>query len=256
MLHFGIRGGQPYGDTFPIGQGWGAGPVNPTLWEDWEQAEDEWNQDDLRQEGSIMPVAELPDYSYGGWTMMEETDYWQLKYSHMSAKTGETDSDGNPTYYSSFSVPMFGASDDFQLDGVTDVMVIRYADVLLMHSELDKDTEGINKVRARAGLDPIESYSLEALKRERRFELAFEGRRYADIRRWGDAPRLLDKQIGVKVYESGNPTSMKSFGGGYSNRYDATGGFFKKPESEVALSDGVMEQTPGYDNESSNYTGW
>jgi hypothetical protein len=30
-LHFGVRGGQAYGNTFPFGQGWGAGPVAPNL---------------------------------------------------------------------------------------------------------------------------------------------------------------------------------------------------------------------------------
>ena len=30
-LHFGVRGGQAYANTFPFGQGWGAGPVAPNL---------------------------------------------------------------------------------------------------------------------------------------------------------------------------------------------------------------------------------
>lgn len=251
LLHFGIRGGQPYANTFPVGQGWGAGPVNPTLWEEWAAAEPE----DLRREGSIVPVKELPAYSFGGWTMMEETDYWQLKCVHIAAKTGTQDEDGNDKYYSSFSVPMFGASDNFQLDGLNDLVLIRYADVLLMHSELTGTNDGMTLVRKRAGLDPV-AFSQEAIKRERRWELAFEGRRWADIRRWGDAPELLAKQEGVKIYKSGSPATMKAFGGGYKARYNATGGFFPIPESEVALSNGVLEQISGYSDASSQYTGW
>nr|WP_319400999.1 RagB/SusD family nutrient uptake outer membrane protein [uncultured Carboxylicivirga sp.] len=250
LLHFGVRGGQPYGNTFPLGQGWGAGPVSPQLWNDWRNDE----PNDLRRESSIMPVADLDNYAFGQWTMMEETDYWQMKCVHISAKKG-VDAEGNTTYYSSFSVPMFEATDNFQLDGVNDLMLIRFADVLLMHSELTQTADGINRVRERAGLDDI-SYSLDALKKERRYELAFEGRRYADIRRWGDAPDLLEKQLGQKLYESGKETVMKAFGGGYKARYNATGGFFPIPESEIALSNGVLEQAPGYSDASANYTGW
>lgn len=252
LLHFGMRGGQSYENTFPIGQGWGAGPVNPTMWSDWANTEPE----DLRREGSIMPVKDVKKYTFGGWAMMEETDYWQMKCVHISAKTGKTDSDGNETYYSSFSVPMYGAADNFQLDGVTDLMLIRYADVLLMHSELTQNADnGLNEVRKRAGLSPI-TYSETALRNERRWELAFEGRRWADIRRWGIAADLLEKQIGVKIYKSGTPTTMIGFGGGYKARYNATGGFFPIPESEIALSNGILTQTPGYSDASSQYQGW
>jgi hypothetical protein len=67
---------------------------------------------------------------------------------------------------------------------------------------------------------------------------------------------LLEAQLGVKIYESGTPTVMKSFGGGYRSRYEETGGFFPIPESEIALSEGELKQTPGYGTSTSNYTGW
>ena len=252
LLHFGIRGGQPYDNTFPLGAGWGAGPVNPTLWDEWANAEPE----DLRREGSIMPVKDLKGYSFGGWSMMEETDYWQMKCVHISAKTGDQDENGIDKYYSSFSVPMFGATDNFQLDGVNDLVLIRYADVLLMHSELTETVTGINLVRKRAGLTELGAYSPDALKNERRWELAFEGRRWADIRRWNVAADLLEKQLGVKIYKSGAAATMIPFGGGYKARYAATGGFFPIPESEVALSNGVLVQSAGYGDASSQYQGW
>lgn len=252
LLHFGIRGGQPYHNIFPVGSGWGAGPVAPKMWEDWAAAE----PSDLRREASIMPLADLADYKKGGWAFVEETDYWQLKCVHISAKKGIKDDEGNDLCYSSFSVPMFGASDNFQLDGVNDLMLIRYADVLLMHSELTETTDGINEVRGRAGLPGIGAYSLDALKKERRWELAFEGRRYADIRRWGDAADLLEDQLEQTIYNGGMASQMKAFGGGYKARYEATQGFFPIPESEISLSDGVLVQNPGYTDPSSNYQGW
>ncbi|MGQ1945708.1 RagB/SusD family nutrient uptake outer membrane protein [Geofilum sp. OHC36d9] len=251
MLHFGMRGGQPYANTFPFGQGWGAGPVNPQLIEDWKAYED----NDIRRDASVIDVNTLPDYSFGGWNdFMEETDYWQMKCIHATAKDG-TDADGNDVYVSSYSVLEFGSTDNFQLDGVNDLMLIRFADVLLMHSELTETNNGMNEVRQRAGLSG-KPYTLENLKNERRFELAFEGRRWADIRRWGDAPDLLEKQEGQPIYRATTATTMKAFGGGYRARYEATNGFFAIPESEINLSNGVLEQNPGYINGDGAYQGW
>src|SRR5690554_2620621 len=253
MLHFSLRGGQPYANTFPFGQGWGAGPVNPQLVIDWQTQEP---NDEIRRNGSVVNLHSLPDYKFGGWNdFMEETDYWQIKSVHVTAKTG-VDSDGNDTYASSFSVLEFGATDNFQLDGVTELTLIRFSDVVLMHSELTETADGINQVRARVDL-PAVSYTLDNLKNERRFELAFEGRRWADIRRWGDAPVLLAQQEGQPIYRASNPTTMRAFGGGYKARYEATnGGFFPIPESEIALSNGLLVQTPGYEGNTGAYQGW
>lgn len=104
-----------------------------------------------------------------------------------------------------------------------DLITMRYADVLLMQSELKEDAAGINQVRARAGLAPIPGYSLELLQRERRHELCFEGRRWADIRRWGIAEEMLDKKNGVTIWNKGERTKMTD--GKYVERYRATNGF-------------------------------
>lgn len=249
-LYFGIRGGQDYEKTFPFGQGWGAGPVNPTLWKEWKQAE----PTDIRREASIIDIPnELPNYTYGGWAdFMEETDYWQKKYVPVTARKT---SDGKLA--ATFEFLMYGLADDnMQLNNLRDLVTIRFADVLLMHSELSQTATGINRVRARVNLPPV-TYSLDALKRERRFELSFEGVRWNDIRRWGDAPELLAKQEGVAIYLRGNASSMKAFGGGYKARYEATkGGFFPIPQSQIALSEGVLEQNPGWGTTEAEYQGW
>ena len=74
--------------------------------------------------------------------------------------------------------------------------LIRLADVLLMLAEAqnelgnaDEAAAEVNKVRARAGMPAIPSDSREAtaerIRRERACELAGEGQRYWDLRRWG-----------------------------------------------------------------------
>ena len=69
---------------------------------------------------------------------------------------------------------------------------IRFADVLLMQSELKQDATGLNKVRARSHLAPV-AYSLEAIKQERRWELAFESIRWWDILRWSGSRKREPK---------------------------------------------------------------
>lgn len=249
-LFFAIRNAgtsDQYKNVFPFGQGWGAGTVNPRLWEEWQTQEPA----DKRRKASILAAADRPNYVYGADALMEETTFWQKK---VIAITGakEYNADGSiKTLYNSFtsSTEFYGdgESDNFQLAHETDLILVRFADVLLMHSELTETADGINKVRARAGL-PAVSYSLEALQRERRFELAFEGLRWGDMRRWGDnfAINALTGQLGQIIWNRGVQNIMKDQGAGYSARYQATRGFLPLPSSEVDLSDGVLKQNPGW----------
>lgn len=87
--------------------------------------------------------------------------------------------------------------------------LIRLADVILMLAEAynesgatDKAIAEVNKVRARAGMPALGSGPAwltvtgkddmaERIRRERAFELAGEGHRYWDLRRWG----LLEKSV-------------------------------------------------------------
>lgn len=248
-LHFGMRGAQDYENTFPFGQGWGAGPVNPVLWNEWVQDE----PNDPRREASIVNIPEeLPNYTKGGWAdFIQETDFWPKKVVPVTARDGETG-----TLASSYSVLMYGTPENFQLDNTMDVILIRLADVYLMHSELTETNTYMNKVRERAGLTD-EAYSLANIQKERRYELAFEGVRWNDIRRWGIAPVELEKQIGQPIYTKGNDDVSKAFGGGYAARYEATnGGFFPIPDAQILLSDGVLEQNAGWGTPAAEYTGW
>ena len=252
-LHFGVRGGQAYENTFPFGQGWGAGPVAPNLVDDWEDAE----PNDMRRDASIQDVNSLPAYTKGGWAdFIQETDYYNKKQSPITA----IKDDG--TYTCCFENLMYGAdgwtggSENFQLNSIHDLVLIRFADVLLMQSELKEDVAGINEVRKRAQLAPIAAYSLEALQNERRWELAFEGVRWNDIRRWHIAAAALDKQLNQPVYYLGEPAENTAHNGGYSARYNATAGFFKIPEGEISLSNGTLTQNAGWTDASSEYGTW
>ena len=251
-LFYGIRGGQDLGKTFPFGQGWGAGPVAPNLWRDWVAAA----PTDKRRQATICNIpAELPNYTKGGWTdFVQETDYYDKKNAPISSK--KTDGTG---YWETFEQSMYKYETvNFQLSNIHDLVLIRFADVLLMQSELKQDATGINKVRARAGLDPIGGYSDEALRNERRWELCFEGVRWNDIRRWHIAETALSAQDNQPVYFQGlsEKNTTVNNGGGYAARYKATnGGFFPIPETQLSLSGGVYKQNPGWETGAS-YSGW
>ena len=98
--------------------------------------------------------------------------------------------------------------------------LIRFADVLLMLSEayneagqLDKAVTEFNKVRARVGMPGLNSgpawmavnskeQMAERIRKERAVELAGEGHRFSDLRRWGYeiARKVLDNVDAINIY--------------------------------------------------------
>lgn len=249
MLYFAIRshgGADQYKNLYPFGQGWGAGPVSPKLWNEWKAAE----PNDPRREASILNGSDSKGYIYGGDKQMEESGFWQKKIvATTGVKTYKADGSMDALFNSFTSSKEYygdGESDDMQLSHEVDLNVIRYADVLLMQSELSETATSMNLVRARAKL-PAVGYSATALRNERRWELAFEGTRWSDIRRWGIAKEALSTQLGTDIWNRGVATTMKDQGAGYAVRFDATKGFMPIPQSEIDLSNGVLTQNAGWD---------
>ncbi len=74
--------------------------------------------------------------------------------------------------------------------------------------------------------------------------------------RWGDAATQLAKQEGVSIKNRGVDATMKAFGGGYKARFEATGGFWPIPQSQVQLSDGVLTQNEGWGTTNAEFPGW
>ena len=74
-------------------------------------------------------------------------------------------------------------------------IIMRYAEVLLLYAEACAMTgdssglESLNKVASRAGAPTYSSLTMENVKKEKWFEMAWEGCRFVDVVRWGDAAK-------------------------------------------------------------------
>jgi hypothetical protein len=225
-LFFGIRGNS----MIPFAEGWGWGPIHPVFF-------NAWSNDDPRKIASVLEMGKA-EQGTGGYQANKgdhETGLYNKKYSHLQHEG--TDGKKGMFYY----IYNWNNGDPMQLETAQDFFYLRYADVLLMHSELTETATGMNAVRARAGLDPV-TYSLDNLKKERLYELAFEGLRWFDLVRWGD----VDDP--TKNYFS-TPCNVMNSGVAavYTNSYrPEIKGLVPIPESEIRLSNGVYEQNPGW----------
>ncbi len=144
-------------------------------------------------------------------------------------------------------------SDDYESD--PDLIIMRYADVLLMYAEAkielgeidDSVLDAMNQVRARAygvavgkttSYPAVTTTSQEDLRQilriERRMEFALEGHRYMDIIRW----KLAEKVLNIPNYGMLDPVELKE------KVVDADLWFF--PETPVLDEDGVADFEPMY----------
>ncbi len=260
-LFMGVRGQSADQDHFPFGTGWGMCPVNPSLVADWKATE----PNDPRLDASIISVDKW-NYKFGGDSNIQETGYYQTKTMPVIGRK----SDGSG-FWKSYVNEMYqgltwseGNEDNFQLNLIDDMVMIRFAEVLLMDAELNNNQASFDAVRARAGL-PSKPITEENIRNERRWELAFEGVRYGDMRRYGETYTVaaLDKQEGVACYNSGvqGTNHAAQFNGGYGQRYSKTKGFVALPSAQISLSASAGEQykyqqNEGWGSTDSEFAGW
>ncbi len=104
--------------------------------------------------------------------------------------------------------------------------------------------QAINTVRKRAGLGDLTNVTLDDVKKERFVELAFEGHRFYDVRRWKEAPQYFKTIYGMEITKSGDSfTENKKV---VQNRtWDDKMYLFPIPQSEI-LKAGNLTQNPGW----------
>ena len=246
--------------TYPFNQGWGQGTPSCNIWDDWTDAERSGGYTDLRKKATLIDLDnELEAYTYEK-DDNEESGYAVKKYADVNLDACAADNDSwwsKCEGYSSSSLDNKQQGDHFE-----DYYLMRYADVLLMLSELTGDVQYMNQVQARAGVPLTTSYSLKALQDERRWEFALEGLRFNDMRRWSGidsgessyAAKALEAQKGKMIVcygQKGAKIPMAHMTCSWAKRYADTNGFLPKPQAQITLMVDKMQQNPGWDEKAS-----
>ena len=246
--------------TYPFNQGWGQGTPSCNIWDDWTDAERTGGYTDIRKLGSLIDLEnELEAYTYEK-DDNEESGYAVKKYADVNLDACAADNDSwwsKVEGYSASSLDNKQQGDHFE-----DYYLMRYADVLLMLTELTGDASYMNQVQARAGV-PLTAYSLKNVQNERRWEFALEGLRFNDMRRWSGinsgessyAAKALQAQKGKMIVcygQKGAKRPMEHMTCSWAKRYADTNGFLPKPQAQMTLMNGKMVQNPGWDENTSS----
>lgn len=197
--HYGPN--QLAGTSASQGQGWGAFNFTQFLVDDYYMTDgkrfDEsplydpdnpWANRDSRFEGTFF----YPGTVYRG-TVLEEKNFnanGAEKTIKIASRKWKNETSNN----------------SFSNNGGEDLVLMRYADVLLMYAEAVNETSGptaavyeaVNKIRARAKMPPFpeglnQDQMRDEIKHERKVEFFLEGTRYFDLLRWRDAETVLLK---------------------------------------------------------------
>lgn len=139
-----------------------------------------------------------------------------------------------------YSTPNYRALQGTGKNQWFNVKIIRYADVILIAAEAafesgntGKAADYVNQIRKRARGNnagvlpdvPVDGNLKNAIKHERRIELAMEGERFYDLVRWGDASSVLG-----------------------SLGYQAKNKYYPIPQTAIDQSNNVLKQNPDYTN--------
>ena len=192
---------------------------------------------------------------------------------------------GNNSTHTGYMIRKFvdETEDAVQKIGEYDFKEFRYGEVLLILAEALFEKNGritddelnmtINELRSRVSMPPLTNAFVtangldmqEELRRERTVELAFEGYRRDDLRRWGTADKVLPKSLrGIKFvgteYQEKFPElvvgrDIQVDGEGFimveaaeSRRFTVPKHWWSPiPLKEIQLSHGTLEQNPGWE---------
>lgn len=145
--------------------------------------------------------------------------------------------------------------------GGSNSIIFRYAEILLNYAEAKNEVSGpdvsvydaVNKVRERAGLPDLpqgldQATMRERIRRERRVELAFEGKRLYDLWRWRIAEDVFNKPLhGMKITEENGVLNYERIeAGGSTVKFDPTKNYRMPIPQDVIDQNQELEQNDAY----------
>lgn len=248
--------------------GWGGQVPLQNLVDDYEMADgSEFNWDDPSEanapyenrdprfyesilfNGAEYRGREVETFTPGGLDSQDGPDNWN------TSKTGY--------YLRKFINEDLPIQNPWEVAGTQNWIYFRYAEILLNYAEAQNEAlgpdesvyEAVNQIRNRNGVEmpPLPSglsqdEMREAIRQERRIELAFEEHRFYDVRRWKIAMETENEPaygINIRKREDGSLS--------YERKIALEGRSFQEqhywlpiPRQEIQASDGQLEQNPGY----------
>lgn len=220
---------------------WGESPltqeVDETLLSTNSMADDAYNEREklfqnrdprLRETVTHSGYATFPDEGYEDKERLKLTDQQQTGFGMMKYLQPTT------------TMPGYSTISD------ADVVILRYAEVLLMIAEAENEANGptqkvydaVNAVRTRSEMPPLpdnlsQDEMRERIRHEWRVEFVFEGQRYFQLKRWKLMEELVDGAVDPAL-----PTYIKVFKPAFY--------YWPIPQTEIDKAGGVLVQDPNY----------
>ena len=220
---------------------WGESPltqeVDESLLSTNSMADDAYNEREklfqnrdprLRETVTHSGYATFPDEGYEDKERLKLTDQQQTGFGMMKYLQPTT------------VMPSYSTISD------ADVIILRYAEVLLMIAEAENEANGptqkvydaVNAVRTRSEMPPLpdnlsQDEMRERIRHEWRVEFVFEGQRYFQLKRWKLMEELVDGAVDPAL-----PTYIKVFKPAFY--------YWPIPQTEIDKAGGVLIQDSNY----------
>lgn len=231
------------------------------------------NRDPRMQATLVLPGSVFLGYQFE--THPDSLQVWD--YNQTPARRVTNQEVTNPyATFSGYQYRKYVEADerDFRNQSELNIMLIRYADVLLMYAEAKNELNqadpsvynAINAIRQRVNMPDVTLGKTQEelryiIRQERKVEFAYEGLRYFDIRRWHIAEEVMPGPLYGRPLRAYEASFIPEFDENGTPHYDAYAGKLRKfdtrsfnptkdyvwpiPQKELDINPN-MSQNPGY----------